>query len=144
MIAPDTNLLLYAYHPESLHHAAAKAWLEEILSGAEPVGFPLPVIHAFIRLLTNPAIAGRIVTLTDTLSIVDDWLTLPQVSILLPGDRHWQLLKKVTLDGYASANLVPDAVIAAIAMEYGATIHTNDRDFARFPNLRWHNPLTTY
>ena len=142
MIAPDTNLLLYAYSPESAHHKAARAWLEKTLSGYESVGFPLPVLHAFIRLLTHPTIAGRIVTLESALDIVDDWLALPQVSVLLPGDGHWRLLKSAATEGHAAANLFPDAAIAAIAIEHGATVHTNDRDFARFPGLRWHNPLT--
>jgi len=141
MIAPDTNLLLYAYNPHDPLHKTAKAWLEQILSGVEPVGFPLPTIHSFVRLLTNPAIAGRIISLSDALDIVDEWLALPHVSILYPGDLHWQWLKRTAIDGHAIVNLFPDAAIAAIATEYGAIIHTNDRDFARFPALRWLNPL---
>ena len=141
MIAPDTNLLLYAYCPDAPLHKASRAWLEQILSSVEPVGFPLPTLHSFVRLLTNPIIAGKIVTLTDALALVDEWLSLPQVSVLHPGDQHWNLLKHIANEGHAAANLFPDAVIAAIALEYGAVVHTNDRDFARFPGLRWHNPL---
>ena len=141
MIAPDANLLLYAYNPHDAHHGTAKAWLEGILSNAEPVGFPLTTIHAFVRLLTNPLIAGRIVSLADVLAIVDEWLSIPHVSILYPGDHHWDLLKRSATEAHAIANLFSDAVIAATATEYGAVVHTNDRDFARFPNLRWHNPL---
>jgi toxin-antitoxin system PIN domain toxin len=141
MIAPDANLLLYAYNPEDQRYQAAKSWLEGILSGPEPVGFPLTTIHSFVRLLTNPAVAGRIVTLSDALAIVDEWLSLPHVSVLYPGTRHWIVLKQISREARAMANLFPDAVLAAIAIEHGAVIHTYDRDFARFPGLRWVNPL---
>jgi predicted nucleic acid-binding protein len=75
------------------------------------------------------------------LAIVDEWFSLPHVSVLYPGEHHWRLLKRSAKEGHATANLFPDAVIVAIAIEYGATIHSNDRDFARFPELRWYNPL---
>ena len=141
MIAPDVNLLLYAYNPDDSRHTAAKAWLEDILSDSAPVGFPLTTIHAFVRLVTNPLIAGRVISLSDVLAIVDEWLSLPHVRVLYPGDRHWSMLKQTATEAQVTANLIPDAVLAAIAIEYGAVIHTNDRDFARFPGLRWHNPL---
>jgi len=141
MIAPDANLFLYAYNPHDPRHIAAKSWLERIFSSTEPVGIPVTTIHAFVRLLTNPLIAGRIISLHIALAIVDEWLSLPHVSVLYPGDNHWRLLKRIALEAQAPANLFPDAVLVAIAIEYGATIHTNDRDFARFPGLRWENPL---
>ncbi|MEO7030554.1 MAG: TA system VapC family ribonuclease toxin [Acidobacteriaceae bacterium] len=141
MIAPDANLLLYAYSPHSPHHEAAKSWLEQVLSDGEAVGFPLPTIHAFVRLLTNPISAGRTIALPAALAIVDEWLSLPHVRVLFPSDRHWQLVKRISTEGHATGNLFPDATIAAIATEYGAVVHTNDRDFARFPSVRWHNPL---
>ncbi|MDQ2925241.1 MAG: PIN domain-containing protein [Acidobacteriota bacterium] len=141
MIAPDTNLLLYAYNELSPHHHQATKYLEGILSATEPVGFVLPVIHSFVRLITNPAISGKAVPLAHALGHVDEWLAFPHVRMLYPGDRHWDYVKRLTKEGHATGNLVPDTVIAAIALEYGAVIHTNDRDFARFPSVRWHNPL---
>jgi toxin-antitoxin system PIN domain toxin len=141
LIALDTNLLLYAYSAHSPQHRSAAQYLNRILSGKESVGIPLPVIHSFVRLLANPAVTGHAVNLKDALDTVDTWLAQPQVHILYPGERHWQLLKEIAITGNAPGNLFPDAAIAAIAMEYGAVLHTNDRDFARFPGLRWHNPL---
>jgi len=141
MIAIDANLLLYAYSPGSPHHQTAKIWLEGVLSGTEPVGIPLPSIQAFVKLLTNPVIAGKFIKLEDVFSIVDEWLSLPHVRILLPGDRHWELLKRTAIDAHAIGNLFADAVIASIALEYGAVVHSNDRDFARFSAVRWKNPL---
>jgi predicted nucleic acid-binding protein len=72
---------------------------------------------------------------------MDSWLSLPQVLLLNPGDRHWVLLRGLSEQLRLSGVQVTDAAIAAIAIEYGAVIHTNDRDFARFPGLRWVNPL---
>lgn len=141
LIAPDTNILLYAYDERSRWHSRAAAYLESIFSRPEPVGLPLPCVHAFVRLITNPVISGKRISLESALGNVNEWLTFPNVQILFPGDRHWELLKRLSAEGHAAGNLFPDAVIAAIALEYGATIHTNDRDFARFPGLRWHNPL---
>jgi toxin-antitoxin system PIN domain toxin len=141
MIVPDTNLLLYAYNPDDRHHPAAKRWLEGILSSSEMIGFPVVVIHSFLRILTHPVIAGRLILLDDAAAIVDEWLSLPQVRILYPAERHWELLKSLAIEGNAPANLIPDAVIAAIALEHGGTVHTHDHGFARFPNLPCHYPL---
>ena len=58
-----------------------------------------------------------------------------------PGERHWDILRGLVRDGQAAGALVMDAVLAAIALEHGATICTTDRDFARFPGLKWMNPL---
>ena len=141
MIAPDANLLIYASHPTSKFHIASKAWLEELLSSSETVGLPILSIYAFLRFMTNPGIHPRPATFRQATEIVDSWLALPHVRILHPGDRNWSLLKQLGVETRASGNFITDAAVAAIAMEYGAVIHTNDRDFARFPGLRWHNPL---
>ena len=141
MIAPDANLLIYANHPTSKLHKASKSWLEELLSSSEAVGLPILSIYAFLRFMTNPAIHPRPATFRQTTEIVDSWLALPHVRILHPGDRHWNLLQQLGVDTRASGNFITDVAIAAIALEHGAIVHTNDRDFARFPNLRWLNPL---
>jgi toxin-antitoxin system PIN domain toxin len=140
MIAPDANLLIYAYTPQDSFHKSSRKWLEEILSGAEPVGIPIISIHAFMRVQTdlrgrNPA------TFAQAAAAVDSWLELPHVHVLYPGDRHWVLFQQLCSHVKIRGTQLTDAVIAAIAQEYGATVHTNDRDFARFPGVRWHNPL---
>jgi toxin-antitoxin system PIN domain toxin len=143
MIAPDANLLIYAYDPVSPFHHESKRWLEDILSSSEPVGIAVLSISGFLRFVTNPRIAAKPTPFHHASAIVDSWLAFPHVQILYPGDRYWGLFKKLGTETRASGSFTTDVSIAAIAQEYGATIHTNDRDFARFPNLRWHNPLTT-
>jgi hypothetical protein len=141
VIAPDANLLIYANDPVSPFHSASRSWLESILSGQEPVGIPVLSIYGFLRFVTNPRLGRNPVSFQKASDIVNTWLELPQVNILYPGDRHWDLLQQLAAQVRIGGNIISDATIAAIALEYGAVIHTNDRDFARFPGLRWHNPL---
>jgi toxin-antitoxin system PIN domain toxin len=141
MIAPDANLLIYAYTPKDPFHEASRVWLEDILSGTEPVGIPVISVHAFMRIQTD--LRGRTpVTVAHAASTVDSWLALPHVRILYPGDRHWSLFQHLCSQVRITGTQLADAAIAAIAQEYGAVVHTNDRDFARFPGLRWANPLS--
>ena len=141
MIAPDANLLIYAYAANDPNHEASVRWLEGVFSGPEPVGIPIHSIYAFLRVLTNPRSAAKPLSFARAGEIVNTWLALPQVRILYPGDRHWLLLQRLSEQVRLSGAQVTDAAIAAIAMEHGAVVHSNDRDFARFPGLRWVNPL---
>lgn len=140
MISPDVQLLLYAYNSRSPFHQSARAYLEAILSGSEPIGIPVQCIHAFVRIITNPAVSDEI-DLEAAFAIVNQWLSLPHVSVLQPGSRNWSLLQTLAKQGHAIGKIFSDAAIAATAVEYGSVIHTHDRDFARFPGLRWHDPL---
>lgn len=141
MIAPDVNLLIYAQDPDSPFYTRSRAWLEKILSSSEPVGIPIYCVHAFLRFVTNTSVARTPVTFQQAAATVDSWLEQPHVRILYPGDRHWELLQSLAREVRITGPQVSDAAIAAIAIEYSAVVHTNDRDFARYPGLRWHNPL---
>ena len=77
----------------------------------------------------------------DAARVVDQWLQQPNVRVLVPGDRHWPLFRQMIIEGQASGPLVSDAELAALTIEYGGVLYTADRDFARFPGLRWVNPL---
>ena len=141
MIVLDANILLYAYDSASAHHAKARAWVEHAFSAAEPVGLPWQTVLAFLRILTNPGLPGQRFTLPEAAAIVDRWLEQPNVRLLAAGEDHWPLFRQVIIDGQASGALVSDAALAALTIEYGGVLHTTDRDFARFPGLRWTNPL---
>ena len=141
MIVPDVNLLVYAYYDGAPHHDAAQRWWEALLNGAEQVGLPWIVITGFIRVLTNPVAVAPQVTPAQAVGYVRDWLSSDHVVLINPGAQHLMHLQRNLAAGGAGANLVPDAHIAALAMEYGAEVHSNDADFARFPGLQWHNPL---
>ena len=142
MIVLDANLLIYAYDLDSAHHKKSLSWLEELLSGVEAVGLPWQSVSAFLRVITNRRLPGMRVSLEQAVQVVDEWLQQPNVQVLVPPDQHWSVLRQMILEGRASGPLVSDAEIAAITIEQGAVLHTTDRDFARFPGLRWKNPLT--
>ena len=141
MILVDANLLLYAYDSASPEHAKARSWLEDTLSKPEPVLFPWQSIHAFLRIATNPRAWKSPLTTEEALAIIDEWLLLPNVVTPSPGERHWDILRELVADSQCRGPLVPDAVLAALALEHGADLCTNDRDFSRFPKLRVVNPL---
>ena len=141
MIVIDANLLIYSYDRDSAPHKKSRFWLEEVLSGVEAVGLPWQSVSAFLRVITNRRLSGMRVSLQQAVQVVDEWLQQPNVQILVPADEHWSVLRQMILEGQASGPLVSDAEIAAITIEHGAVLHTADRDFARFPGLRWKNPL---
>lgn len=141
MILVDANLLIYAYHPRSEHHAASRAWLEQVLAGPELVRFAWVTLWAFLRISTNPRIFERPLTTGEAEAAVSAWLAQPAAGILEPGERHWEILRRLLGEGQATGPLVTDAAIAAIAIEHGSVLCTTDRDFARFPALKWKNPL---
>ena len=140
MIVVDANLLLYSYDIASPHHRKSQAWVERIFSDAEPVGLPWQTVSAFLRVVTNRRLPGSRLSV-EAVQIVEAWLEQPNVRILVAGDEHWSVLKRMMVEGQASGPLVSDAELAALTVEYGGVLYTADRDFARFPGLRWTNPL---
>lgn len=141
MILIDANLLLYAHHPGSPEHERAREWLEARLSGPGAVFLAWSTIHAFLRIITNPRVFERPLKMDEASAIVSSWLDLPTVSTVEPGERHWPILRDLLTKGRVAGPLVADAALAALAIEHGATIASTDRDFSRFPGLRWVNPI---
>lgn len=141
MILIDANLLLYAYDSAAAEHPTARRWLEDVLAKPEPVLLPWESVHAFLRIATNPRAWKSPLTAEEARCIVDEWLSLPNVVLPSPGERHWEILRELLTDSQCQGPLVSDAVLAALAMEHGADLCTNDRDFSRFPKLSVVNPL---
>lgn len=141
MILVDANLLLYAYHPRAEQHAASRAWLEAMLGGPELVRFAWLTLWAFLRISTNPRVFERPLSPSEAGAAISSWLAQPGAGILEPGERHWEILRGLMREGQTVGPLVMDAVVAAIAVEHGATLCTTDRDFTRFPGLKCINPI---
>ena len=141
MNIPDVNLLVYAYNRGAPHHRRAKAWWEELLSGSQPVGIPWAVVCGFVRLCTHPAVLTAPLSPVTAVRHVRSWLEVPVAEIVEPGPRHLETLERLFGSLGVGANLTTDAHLAAIAIEHQAELHSNDVDFARFPGLRWRNPL---
>lgn len=141
MIILDANILLYAYDSGSSLHPQARSWIESAFSSEDAIGLPWQTITAFLRVVTNPRLGPDRFTTAEAVAIVDEWLAQPNVRLLAPGEHHWPALKSALLEGQAYGPLVSDAQLAALTVEHGGVLHTTDRDFARFPHLRWKNPL---
>lgn len=137
----DANLLLYAVHSRAPHHRAAAAWLTEQLNGPRRVGLPWQSLAAFLRISTHPRAFERPLDGPTAWQRVADWLQAPAAWIPQPGTEHAALLGQLIARHDVRGNLVPDAQLAALALEHGLTICSADTDFARFTEIRWHNPL---
>ena len=141
MIIVDANLLIYAYNSSAEQHEQARTWLESIFAAHDPVRFPWSTIHAFLRLMTHPALFPQPLEMSDAVDIVQSWLAQPIAGIVEPGDSYWTILVGVLQDAQIRGPLVMDAHLAALAIENGAVLHTTDRDFRRFEGLQLKNPI---
>ena len=141
MILIDVNLLLYAHDSASVEHERASAWFDRWLSSSATIGLSWHTILSFLRISTSPKMIFRPLELDQAISIVSEWLERPNVSIVDPTEQHWQIFNKLLPRSRVRGSLIMDAHLAALAIEHGATLCTNDRDFARFPGLKVEYPL---
>ena len=141
MILVDANLLLYAEDSLSARHDAAREWWDARLSGQEAVCLSWSVIQAFVRIGTNSRLHQRPLTLREAYERVRSWLDQPCVRMIQPTGSHWSLFQRMLEQGNAAGNLVSDAHLAALALEHNCVLHSTDTDFARFPGLKWVNPI---
>jgi uncharacterized protein len=141
VILPDVNLLLHAYNSDSPRHVPAKAWWEALLNGSKPVALSWVTILGFVRIATHRQILASPLPVATACAHVRAWLAQPVVSVLDPGSRHFDILVGLLESLGTAGNLTSDAHLAALAIEHQAEIHSTDADFARFPGLRWSNPI---
>ena len=141
MILVDANILLYAEDSLQSRHQQARAWWDGQLSGTGVVCLCWTVLSAFIRIGTNPRVFEHPLSLEQALARVQSWLDQPCTRVIRPTERHWTVFKQMLTDGQTVANLVTDAHLAALAIEHGCELASTDSDFARFPKLKWRNPL---
>lgn len=136
----DANVLLYAVDDQSHFHTSARSWLDEAMNGMERVGLPWVSLMAFQRIITHPRVSANPLSPTEAWSFVTDWLDADQAWVPTPGVRHRDILGQLLADGDLRGNLVTDAQLAALAIEYGTGVCSFDSDFARFAGLHWINP----
>lgn len=137
----DVNLLVYAHDESSRLHGKARTWWESQLNGSRMIGLSWVGLLGFVRLLTNPRIYQNPYSPSEVLGIVGTWLELPHVKIIHPSEQHFILLAGLIRHIGTAGNLTTDAHLAALAIERGLILQTTDADFARFPGLKWNNPL---
>src|SRR5437660_488390 len=138
----DANLLLYAVNRSAEQHERAEAWLTTQLNGPQRVGLPWQSLLAFLRISTHPRAFERPLESSSAWDRVRDWLGAPAAWVPEPGPAYSKVLGELLADRGVRGNLVPDAALAALAIEHGVTLCSADADFARFTGLRWENPLS--
>lgn len=141
MTLVDANILLYAYDKDSPQHSRCLTWLERSFEEGEAVAFCWTTIIAFLRISTDARVFRNPLDVREAEEAVKSWLEQPTAFLLGPSADHWASLTRLLRLGQAKGALITDAHIAAIALEHGATVCTNDRDFHRFPGLKLINPL---
>lgn len=141
MIAVDANLLVYAHVTSYPQHEAARSWLEDQLARAPRVGLPWSSLLAFVRLVTNPRLFTEPESIRDAWGQVGCWLAAEPAWTPVPTARHREILGSCLTQPGLRANDVPDAHLAAVAVEHGLRLATSDSGYARFPGLEWFNPL---
>ena len=141
MLLLDVNVCVYAFRRESRGYADVKNWLEQALRGPEPVGLSGQVLASVLRLVTNHRIYENPSTPEAALSFCDALVDAPAAMRVQPGERHWGIFHGLVLRHGLRGNDIPDAYLAALALEQGATYVTADRGFARYEGLRLLNPL---
>ena len=141
MILPDVNVLLYAFRDHVPDHTAYKAWLDTTVESPEPFAIADIVLSGFIRIVTNRRIFDPPDTVHDALEVVSAIRERNNAIVVRPGPRQWEIFEDLLERTGATGNLVPDAYLAALAIETGSELITTDLDFSRFPGLRWRHPL---
>jgi uncharacterized protein len=142
MILPDVNVLVYAHRPDLTDHPGCRSWLDQVIDSEAPFGLTDLVLSGFLRIVTNPRAFIRPTPIDLALAFVERLRDLPHCVPVSPGPRHWSIFSRLCRQAGAKGNLVADAYLAALAIESGSEWITTDRDFARFPGLRWRHPLS--
>jgi len=137
----DANLLIYAVDSTSPFHPRAKTWLESAINGPRRVAIPTQSVGAFLRLVTHPRVVQNPLPPQGAGEIVSRWMSVPGVWVPPTSRDTVTILTGLVTDLHLSGNLIPDAMLAALAIEHGLTVFSNDSDFARFPDCSWVNPL---
>jgi toxin-antitoxin system PIN domain toxin len=140
MILPDVNVLIYAFRPDSPHHAASRKWLDGVVRGDARFGISPLALSAVVRVTTNPRTFAEPSTLPDAFGYCEDLLGQPHCEIVAPGERHWAIFRDLCVRTGTRGPRVSDAWFAALAIEHGCTWITFDRDYARFDGLEWREP----
>lgn len=142
MLLADVNVFIYAHRPESPRADEHRAWLDRALRAPDPFGVSESVLASFVRIVTNHRVYREPTPPDVALAFCTAVLGAPSAVRVRPGPRHWAIFEGLCRDVGARGNVVPDAYLAAMAIEHGATWITTDRGFARMPGLRWTLPLS--
>jgi toxin-antitoxin system PIN domain toxin len=137
----DVNVLVYAHREDAQGHARYRQWLEAVVNSDSAYGLSDLVLSGFLRVVTHPRVFREPTPLTVALTFIGEVRDRSNCVHVMPGERHWEIFTRLCREADVKGNVVPDAYLAALAIESGAEWVTTDRDYARFPGLRWRHPL---
>lgn len=140
MILPDVNVLVHAFRADAADHVLCRGWLDSVVSGDSRYGISLQVLSGVVRVTTHPKVFRNPSALNEVLHYGEALLAQPHCVVVQPGEAHWRIFTRLCREADARGNLVPDAWFAAIAIEAGCEWVTLDRDYSRFPGLKWRVP----
>lgn len=141
MQLPDVNVLVYAFREDAPDHNLYREWLQALVNSDLAYGLSDLVLSGFLRIVTHPRVFNPPSQLAVALAFVDQLRSQPNCVPIRPGNRHWAILERLCRQANAKGNLVPDAYLAALAIESGSIWVTSDRDYSRFADLKWQHPL---
>ncbi len=141
MILIDVNVMIYAHRTVAPKHAAYKNWLDNVINGGQAYGMSELVLSSFVRIVTQRRVFDPPSSLDEAFAFVEVLRDQPHCVLVAPGPRHWEVFTRLCREAGAKGNLIPDAYLAALAIESGSEWITTDRDYSRFPGLRWRHPL---
>lgn len=141
MLLPDVNLLVYAHREDTPDHERFRQWLTDLVESPQAYGLSDLVLSGFLRIVTHPRVFREPSSPEAALAFVAEIRERPSRVRVAPGSRHWGIFRNLVGEADARGNLIPDAWFAALAIESGSEWITTDRDYARFPGLRWRHPL---
>lgn len=144
MILIDVNVLVYAFRQDASGHDAYRRWLEQRVGSDQAYGLAESVLAGFLRVVTNPKVFRQPSPLDTALRFTDELRDQPNCVIIAPDRRHWEIFTRLCRAANAKGNLIPDAYLAALAIESGSEWISTDRDYSRFPGLRWRHPLAEW
>jgi uncharacterized protein len=140
MILPDVNILAHAFRSDSPEHKRCRPWLDGVVNGDARYGMAPQVLSGVIRITTHPKVFVKPSSIVEVLRFCNILMDQPHCVAIQPGERHWEIFTRLCAEADARGNLVSDAWFAALAIESGCEWVTLDRDYARFPGLRWRVP----
>lgn len=141
MLLVDTNVLIYAHRRDAERHAEYRAWVQAMVDGPEPYAVSDFAVNGLVRVVTNPRTYPDPTPLGRALAFAGDIRNQPHAAVVNPGPRFWPIFTDACRNAKARGKLIPDAYLAALAIEHGCELVSDDRDFRRFPGLRWRHPL---
>ncbi len=141
MILTDVNVLVYAHRADTSEHSAYRKWLEDLINSDQAYGFSDLILSGFLSVVTHPRVFNPPSDLASALTFAKIIRSQANAVLISPGSRHWEIFKSLCMATNAKGNLIPDAYLAALAIESGSEWITTDRDYSRFPGLKWRHPL---